>query len=51
MLEYQVPGDKTKIKRQIEALKWQVEHDTDEMSKQIHGDALKKALAALEDQK
>jgi hypothetical protein len=43
MLKVIIPSNQEKIKRQIEALEWQIIQDTDEKSRRIH----EKALEAL----
>ncbi|WP_368490232.1 hypothetical protein [Clostridium sp. BJN0013] len=36
MLEIIIPKDNIKLDRQIEALEWQIEHDTSEKDRCIH---------------
>lgn len=36
-----VNNDRAKIQKQIQALEWQIKHDTDDKSRQIHKEALK----------
>ncbi|RBP57166.1 hypothetical protein DES36_1329 [Alkalibaculum bacchi] len=47
MIEIQIPKDKSEIKRQIEALEWQINYDKSEKDREIHVrtlECLKKAL-------
>lgn len=48
MLKVIIPSNQEKIKRQIEALEWQITQDTDEKSKRIHQQALEALKNALE---
>lgn len=47
MLNVVIPKDRKRIKRQIEALKWQVERDTNDKDRQIHLQAIKDLEKAL----
>lgn len=47
MLEIKIPDSKDKIKKQIEALKYQLNLDTREEDKKIHSNAIKSLEAAL----
>lgn len=48
MLKIQTPRDKSKILKQIEALKWEINHDVNIKDKEIHRQALRKLQEALE---
>ena len=47
MLEIVIPTDRTTLERQIKALKYALEHDTREVDKQIHSQALERLEKAL----
>ena len=47
MLKISIPKDQNKIIKQINALKWQLERDTNEEDKIIHQQALEKLQQAL----
>ena len=47
MLKIAIPKDQNKIIKQIQALKWQLERDTNEEDKIIHMQALKALEQAL----
>ena len=47
MLSISIPKDQNKIIKQIQALKWQLERDTNEEDKIIHMQALKALEQAL----
>lgn len=46
-----IPQDAEKLKQSIVALEYQLEHDADEQSREIHRQALSKMKNALEEQK
>lgn len=47
MLKISIPKDQNKIIKQIQALKWQLERDTNEEDKIIHQQAIEKLEQAL----
>ena len=47
MLKIAIPKDQNKIIKQIQALKWQLERDTNEEDKIIHQQAIEKLEQAL----
>lgn len=47
MIKVQVPKDKAKIERQIEALEWQITQDKNDKDREIHQKALKELKKAL----
>ena len=47
MLKVVIPQDKDKIKKQIQALEWQITQDTDRKDRKIHLQALKALKQAL----
>ncbi|MDI3478626.1 MAG: hypothetical protein PWQ59_2151 [Thermoanaerobacterium sp.] len=47
MLKVVIPSNQDKIKRQIEALEWQITQDTDEKSRRIHEEVLEALGNAL----
>jgi len=47
MIEIQIPEDRDKIKRQIEALEYQIPRDKTEKDREIHLNALKDLKTAL----
>lgn len=48
MLNVVIPNDRTRIIKTIEALKWQVERDTNDKDREIHLQAIKDLEKALE---
>ena len=50
MLKISIPKDQNKIIKQIQAIKWQLDRDTNEEDKIIHMQALKKLEQALRQQ-
>jgi hypothetical protein len=49
MIEIQIPKDKSEIKRQIEALEWQIKQDKSEKDREIHIQTLRCLKKALND--
>ena len=47
MLQISIPKEQNKIRKQIQALKWQLERDTIEQDKIIHQQAIEKLEQAL----
>lgn len=47
MIEIEIPKDRDKVKKQIQALEWQIEQDTNEKDKEIHTKTLKALKLAL----
>ena len=47
MLKIAIPKDQNKIIKQIQAIKWQLERDTNEEDKIIHQQAIEKLEQAL----
>jgi 2C-methyl-D-erythritol 2,4-cyclodiphosphate synthase len=47
MVDIVIPGTKDKIKRQIEALEWQIKNDLNEKDRDIHIKSLKALKTAL----
>ena len=47
MLSISIPKEQNKIRKQIQALKWQLERDTIEQDKIIHQQAIEKLEQAL----
>lgn len=47
MIEIEIPMDKDKIKRQIQALEWQIKQDKTEKDREIHQKALRDLKIAL----
>ena len=47
MLKISIPKDQNKIIKQINALKWQLDRDTNEEDKIIHQQAIEKLQQAL----
>lgn len=47
ILKVEIPKDKNKLLKQIQALEWQIKQDTDPKDKVIHQEALKDLKTAL----
>lgn len=47
MLKVNIPKDSKQIEKQIAALKWQVQHDTNDKDKQIHIKAIEELERAI----
>lgn len=47
MLEIDIPKDKDKIKRQMDALKWQIKRDKNDIDREIHKMTIKQLEMAL----